>query len=228
LCLKKKKDGVHCVLKMKDKEEKVVVDRIISLRRGASLMGLGLETVGMDEKSDFVKVNDRMETDVGGIYAIGDIAAPESKHYSHRSSAGGIVAAENAMGMDNLFEQRTATRVLFTQPQVACVGLTSREAKQAGYDVVKGSAPLSMNPLGMIISQTDGIIEVVADKKYGEVLGMHFIGQGACEMAGQAVLAVQMEATLEDLTLSTFPHPTLSESVAEAARDALGIPIYLP
>jgi dihydrolipoamide dehydrogenase len=228
LCLKKKKDGVHCALKVKDEEETVVVDRIISLRRGASLMGLGLETVGLDEKSDFIKVNDRMETDVDGIYAIGDIAAPESKHYSHLSSAGGIVAAENAMGMDSLFEHRAITRVLFTQPQVACVGLTSREAKKEGYEAMTGAAPLSMNPFGMIISQNEGIVEIVAEKKYGQLLGIHFVGQGACEMAGQAVLALQMEATLEDLTRATFPHPTLSESVAEAARDALGIPIYLP
>ena len=91
-----------------------------------------------------------------------------------------------------------------------------------------GAAPLSMNPFGMIISQNEGIVEVVAEKKYGQVLGIHFIGQGACEMAGQAVVALQMEATLEDLAKATFPHPTLNESVAEAARDALGIPIYLP
>ena len=85
-----------------------------------------------------------------------------------------------------------------------------------------------MNPFGMIISQNEGLVEVVAEKKYGEVLGINFIGQGACEMAGQAVLAIQMEATLEELARATFPHPTLSESVAEAARESLGRPIYLP
>ena len=106
--------------------------------------------------------------------------------------------------------------------------LVARRLSDLGYEVMTGAAPLSMNPFGMIISQNEGLVEVVAEKKYGEVLGMHFIGQGACEMAGQAVLALQMEATLEDLTRVTFPHPTLSESVAEAARDALGIPIYLP
>ena len=145
--------------------------------------------MGLDEKGDFIPVNERMETHVDGIYAMGDLAAPETRHYSHLASQGGIVAAENAMGMESTFDHRTITRVLFTQPQVACIGLTSKEAKKAGYDAVVGAAPLSMNPFGMIISQTEGIIEVVADKKYGEVLGMHFSGQGACEMAGQAVLA---------------------------------------
>ncbi len=228
LSLKKKKDGLHCALRTKDKEETVVVDRVISLRRGAALTELGLETVGLDGKGDFIPVNERMETPVGGIYAMGDLAAPETRHYSHLASQGGIVAAENAMGMESTFDHRTITRVLFTQPQVACIGLTSKEAKQAGYDVVEGAAPLSMNPFGMIISQNEGLVEVVAEKKYGEVLGMHFIGQGACEMAGQAVLAIQMEATLEELARATFPHPTLSESVAEAARECLGRPIYLP
>jgi dihydrolipoamide dehydrogenase len=228
LGLKKAKDGVHCALKMKDEERTVVVDRVLSLRRRASLKGLGLETVGLDEQNDFIKVNERQETDVDHIYAIGDVAAPETNHYSHLSSAGGIVAAENAMGMDSTLEHRTTPRVLFTDPQVACVGLTPREAKKEGYEVVTGSAPLSMNPFGMITSQNEGIVEVVADKNYGEVLGVHFVGEAAGEMAGQGVLAIQMEATLEDLAKIVFPHPTLSESVAEAARDALGIPIYLP
>jgi dihydrolipoamide dehydrogenase len=226
--IKKKKDGLYCVLRVKDKDETIVVDRVISLRRGASISGLGLDTVGLDEKSDFIKVNERMETRVAGIYAIGDLAADETRHYSHLSSTGGIVAAENAMGMESFFDHRTIARVVFTQPQVACVGLTAKEAKEAGYDVATGAAPLSMNPFGMIISQNEGLVEVVAEKKYGEILGINFIGQGACEMAGQAVLAIQMEATLEEIAKATFPHPTLSESLAEAARECLGRPIYLP
>ena len=226
--VKKTKKGLECVLREKEKEETHIVDRVISLRRGASLSGLGVDTVGLNETADHIEVNERMETAVDGIYAIGDVAAPEEMHYSHVSSAGGIVAAENAMGMKQTLDRRNICRVLFTRPQVACVGLTGKAAKAAGYEVVAGSAPLSMNPFGMIISQSEGIIEVVADKKYGEVLGIHFIGQGACEMAGQAVLAIQMEATLEELTRAAFPHPTLSESVAEAARECLGRPIYLP
>lgn len=226
--LTKKKDGLHAVLSRKGKQERVVVNRVIGLRRGASLTGLGLDTVGLDEKAEFIQVDDRMATGVKGIYAIGDIAAPETRHYSHLASTGGIVAAENAMGMDTVFDHRTIARVLFTQPQVACVGLANRDAKRAGYDIITGSAPLSMNPFGMLTSQNNGMVEIVAEKKYGEILGIHIIGEGACEMAGQAVLAIQMEATLEELTRATFPHPTLSESLVEAARGCLGRPIFLP
>jgi len=108
------------------------------------------------------------------------------------------------------------------------VGLTGKEAKKAGYDVVVGAAPLSMNPFGMILSQTEGVVEIVSEKRYGEILGIHIIGESACEMAGQAVLAMQMEGTLEELARATFPHPTLSESLPEAAREALGQAIYIP
>ena len=94
--------------------------------------------------------------------------------------------------------------------------------------LVLGVATYSMNPFGMILSESEGIVGVVAEKKYGELLGVHMIGKAASEMAGLAVLAIQMRATLAQLSRTCFPHPTLSESLAEAARDAHGNPIYLP
>ena len=228
LALKKKSVGVEAVMAVKDKEETLQVDLVIALHRAAAVKGLGLETVGLDEKAEFLPVNERMETGVKGLYAIGDLTAPEKKHFSHAASSGGLVAAENAMGLNRVFNERTVTRIAFTSPQVACVGLTGKEAKARGYEVAVGAAPLSMNTLGMITVQTDGLVEVVADKRYGEILGIHIIADSACEMIGQGVLAIQQEMTLEELAQTTFPHPTLSESIAEAARDALGAAIYLP
>ena len=228
LALMEKSGGVEAVMAVKDKEETLQVDLVIALHRVAAVKDLGLETVGLDEKAEFLRVNERMETGVKGLYAIGDLTAPENKHFSHVASSGGLVAAENAMGMNRVFNERTVTRVAFTSPQVACVGLTGKEAKGMGYEVVTGAAPLSMNTLGMITVQTDGLVEIVADKRYGEILGIHIIGDSACEMIGQGVLAIQQEMTLEELARTTFPHPTLSESIAEAARDALGAAIYLP
>lgn len=226
--LKPEKDGLQVTLQVKDREERLSADILIALRRQACLTGLGLESVGLDEKGEYLPVNEHMETGVEGLFAIGDLTAPEERHYSHLASSGGIVAAENAMGLPSILNSNTASRVLFTQPQVACVGLTLKAAKEAGYDAVSGTAPLSMNPLGMILAQNEGMVEVVAEKRYGEILGVHIIGDGAAEMAGMGVLAIQMEATLEELARAVFPHPTLSEFLAEAARDALGRPIYLP
>ncbi|MBN2032502.1 MAG: FAD-dependent oxidoreductase [Deltaproteobacteria bacterium] len=226
--LNKDKEGLRVLFSGRGRGEELVFDRVISIRRKAWLSNLGLDILGLDDKAEYVEVNERMETSVPGIYAIGDLTSPETMHYSHLSSAGGMAAAENAMGGNSSFHRRSRCRILFTRPQVACVGLTGKEATRAGYDIITGAAPLSMNPFGMLISQTEGIVEVVAEKKYGEVLGVHFIGEGAAEMAGQGVIAIQMEATLEELARAAFPHPTLSESLAEAARDALGTPIYLP
>jgi dihydrolipoamide dehydrogenase len=228
LSLKRKKAGTGVVMTVKEKEEFLEVDLVITLQRGAALQGLGLETVGLHEAVEFLPVNERMETGLKGLYAIGDLAAPENKQYSHLASCGGFAAAENAMGLSRSLDERTLTRIVFTKPQVACVGLTGKEAKEKGYEVVVGSAPLSMNTFGMMTAQTEGLVEVVAEKRYGEILGIHLIGSGVSEMAGQGVLAVQQEMTLEELAQTTCPHPTLSESLAEAARDALGIPIYLP
>jgi dihydrolipoamide dehydrogenase len=221
-------EGLQCIVKVKDREERITVDRVIRLQRDTNLAELGLEAVGLKGEKGVVEVNERMETGVNGIYAIGDLTAPEDRRYSHLASAGGIVAAENAMGLGSSIDRRTVSRVAFTQPQVACVGLTEPEAKKSGYEVITGTAPLAMNPFGMLTAQSEGIVEVVADKQNGEIVGLHILGESAGEMAAQAVLAIQLKATLEDLTRTTFPHPTLSESLAEAARDCLGRPIYLP
>lgn len=224
----RKGDDLAVDLNSKDGRETVVVDRVITIERTAALKNLGLKAINLDEDSEYIAVNNKMETEIEGVYAIGDLTTSPEHHYSHRASEMGIIAAENAMGKDSAINPRTFTRILFTQPEVACVGLTPKEAKNESYDVIVGSAPLSMNPFGMILSENEGIVEVVADKKYGEILGVNLIGAAASEMAGQAVLAIQMEATLDDLDKTPLPHPTLSESLAEAARDALGKPIYLP
>jgi dihydrolipoamide dehydrogenase len=224
----KKNDGLSVVLSTKGASETVVVDKLITLERSADLKDIDVATVNLDEGSEYLSVNEKMETAAKGVYALGDLTGPPSQHYSHRASETGIIAAENAMGQESTINPKTNTRVLFTQPQVACIGFTAREAKAAGYDIIVGSAPLSMNPFGMILAEHEGLVEVVADKECGELLGMHIIGTAAAEMAGQAVLALRMEGMLEDLATASFPHPTLSESIAEAARDALGRPIHLP
>jgi dihydrolipoamide dehydrogenase len=225
---RKEPDGLHVELEREEGIETVVADRLAILDRKAAMGDLGLRSLGLSEEGEFLKVNERMETAVAGVYGIGDLTGPLSMHYSGLASAGALVAAENAMGVHAAINPKTFTRVLFTQPQIACVGLTKREAKHLGYDVVVGSAPYSMNSLGMLLSEEDGIVEVVAERKYGELLGAHFFGSAATEMAGQAVMAIDLEITLEQLGRTSFPHPTLSESFSEAARDALQRPIYLP
>jgi len=219
--IKKVRGGLSVSVSSEKGEAALEVDIVISVDRTSSLEGLGLETVGLDSNVPFIRVNEKLETGAEGVYAIGDLTGLPGRHYSHVASSQGIIAAENASGKSLFFNPRTAPRVLFAKPQVACVGLTPKEATEAGYDVVTGTAPLSMNPMGMILSQQEGAVEVVAEKRYGEVLGIHIIGAHASEMAGACSMAIQLEATLNDIDMAVFPHPTLSESIAEAARECL-------
>jgi dihydrolipoamide dehydrogenase len=200
----KQEDGLTVELSAKEGLKEVVVDRIVTLERAAALKGIGLKTIGLDEESSFLAVNEKTETTVEGIYAIGDLTAPPEQHYSHRAAEMGIVAAENAMGKGTSLNPRTLSRVLFTHPEVASVGLTPKEARGNGYEVIVGAAPLSMNPLGMIRAEDEGIVEVVADKSYGEILGVHLIGTAVSEMIGEALMAIQTEATVETLVPPPF------------------------
>jgi dihydrolipoamide dehydrogenase len=226
--VQKEEGGLHAKLMTKSGEKETVVDKIIYAERVAFLDDLGLGAVGISEARPYVQVNSRMETGARGVYATGDLVGDISRYYSRMAAEGGIVAAENAMGQNASVNMKAFTGVLFTDPQVACVGLTPKEARNAGYDVVVGCAPLSMNTLGMIFSEKEGVVELVTERRFGEALGIHIVGRYASEMAGEAMLAIQMETTVEELARISFPHPTLSESLAEAARDALGRPIYLP
>jgi len=211
----KKKDGLHIELSSKDGREILVVDRIITIERRAFLKGLGLEKILPGDTGPYLSVNNKMETGVEGLYAIGDLTGPQLRHYSHLSSEQGIVAAENAMGRDVAINPRTVTRVLFTQPQIACVGLTPKEAKKAGYDVVVGSAPYSMNPFGMIISENEGIVELVAEKKYGELLGVHFFGRASNPSYQDGD---DFGGTREDLFPSSDPERIISRSRERCLR----------
>lgn len=219
--LERVRSNWHCALSTEKGITEIEAEAVFCLDRISSIEDLGLENVGLDPSAPFLEVDKSLQTKAEGIYAVGDAAGPPAMHFSHLASAQGAVAAENAMGRHKIFDPRTNPRILFTRPQIACVGLTPRQAKESGYDVVSGLSSLSMNPLGMILSQQEGAVEVVADKRYGELLGVHVIGDFATEMIGPCALALKMEATVEELAETTFPHPTLSESISEAARDCL-------
>ncbi|MEW6664045.1 MAG: FAD-dependent oxidoreductase [Thermodesulfobacteriota bacterium] len=222
------KDGLRVCLTGREPLEERGIDAVLTLERAAELKGIGLPNLHLDEDAPFLAVNEKTETAAEDVFAVGDMTASSRHHYSHRAAAMGIAAGENAMGKPSSVNHRTIPRVLFTRPEVASVGLTPREARERGYEIGVGAAPLSMNPLGMIRGEEEGMIEIVADRKYGEILGIHIIAATASEMIGQALMAIQLELTLHELAATPFPHPTLSESMAEAARDALGRAIYLP
>jgi dihydrolipoamide dehydrogenase len=196
---------------------------VVYASRRPALKDLGLETVGLKD----LAVDQFQATKVKGVFAIGDVSG--GTMLSHLASAQGLAAAENALkGGQAAVNPRAVPRVIYTRPQVAAVGLTEAAAKEAGYDVVTGLVPLGVNAMAMIQGQAEGVIKVVGEAKYGELLGVHLIGPTATELIGLASLAIQMEATLEDLARAVLPHPTIAESLADAARAALGRAVYLP
>jgi dihydrolipoamide dehydrogenase len=219
----KDQEGLCAVLSVKGKEETRRFDRAIYFDRRPALAELGLDTVGLKDLS----VDEHLASRVPGIWAVGDAVGKEP-FLSHRSSAMGIVAAENALGAQRVFNPNTVPRVAYTNPQAASVGLTEDQAEEAGYEVLAGTAAIAASPMAMIQGVSSGVVKVVGEKRYGELLGVHIVAPFATEIIGTGALAIQMEATLEDLARSALPHPTIAESLSDAAREALGWAIYIP
>jgi dihydrolipoamide dehydrogenase len=218
-------EGCVACLKGPKEEVNLSVQRVLAAFRRPNSQGL--EKAGVELGPDGeVLVDEYMQTSLKAIYAIGDLTG--GTMLSHASSFMAIPAAENAMGQKIKFNERLVPRVLWTIPQVAAVGLSEDQAEDQGYDVDIGEFPYSINGLAMSLNQMAGSVRIVADSKYGEILGMHIVGAGATENIGEGVLAMQLECTAKELARGLRPHPTFSETVVDAARDVGGWALYLP
>ncbi len=215
----------HAVTLSGDKA--AMVDKVVVCSRRPNTDNLGLESAGVDlDENGFIVVNEKLETSCGSAYAIGDVTG--GWMLSHASSSMAVFAAENAMGADQVFPFHLIPRGVWTNPEVGAVGLTEEEAEAKGYEVKIGDFPYSINGMAMLRGQVDGAVKIVADAKYDEILGVHIVGAHATEIIGEAVTAMQMEATLTELARSIRVHPTFSEPVVDAARAALDWALYLP
>ena len=209
------------------KEHSVKVEKVLVSKREPNTTDLGLEKLGVALNEDKgIRVNDRLETSVEGIFAIGD--ATGGWMLSHAASSMSVFAAENAMGANNRYPFNLIPRCLWTQPGMGAVGLSEEDAEKKGYDVETGVFPYAINGLAMVRNQVDGAVKIVSDARYGEILGVHIVGSNATEIIGEAVMAMQLEATVQELARSIRVHPTFSEAVVDAARDAGNWALYLP
>ena len=217
-----------CTVEAEDgKREEITVDCVlIGVGRRPVTDGLGLEQAGVKTERGFVVVDDHLRTNVPGIYAIGDITG--KKLLAHLASHQGIVAVENIAGHDQPMDYKVVPGCTYTHPEVASVGLTEKQAQEAGHDVLVGRFPFQASGRAQTAGDTDGMVKVVADRKYGELLGVHIIGPEASEMIPEGALALKLEATLEDITTTIHAHPTLAEATMEAALAATGQAIHLP
>ncbi len=208
-------------------EKWVKAARIVVGGRKPNTAGMGLESLGLKLKDDgAINVNDRLETSVTGVYAIGDVTG--GWMLSHAASTMGVTAAENAMGGEALFRSHLVPRGLWTNPEMAAVGISEEEAGKQGLDINVGYFPYPVNGLAMLRGQVDGAVKIISEAKYGQILGVHIVGAGATELIGEAVMALQLECTVDELAHSIRMHPTFSECMMDAARDASSWALYLP
>ncbi|MBN1383129.1 MAG: dihydrolipoyl dehydrogenase [Deltaproteobacteria bacterium] len=199
---------------------------LVAVGRKPNIEGLGLESVGIKTERGKILVNDRMETNVPGIYAAGD--AIGGVLLAHVASAEGEVAAENALGKDSVMDYTVVPHCIYTAPEVASIGLTENQAREKGIDFKVGNFPFAANPKAMIIGQRDGFVKIVSDAGSGDILGIHIFGHQATELIAEAAVALKLKASVADVAATIHAHPSLSETVREAVLDAQGIPIHMP
>lgn len=187
-----------------------------------NLKGIGL---AIDDRG-FIKVDAKRRTNIPHIFAIGDICGQPM--LAHKASHEGVLVAEVIGGANRVYDAKTVPAVIFTDPEIASVGLTEDECRQKGYSDLKiGKFPFAANGRAVSLMETDGFVKVIADAKTDVILGVHIVGPEASNLISEAALAIEMGARLQDIALTIHPHPTLGETMMEAAEAALGHAIHI-
>lgn len=220
-------DKYRVVLTGKKGTETVEFDQIlVAVGRRPNTDNIGLEntSIKLDERG-LIVVDAEMRTSAPHIFAIGDIVP--GFQLAHKASREGKIAAEVLSGHPAAFDNRSIPAVVFTHPEISWTGLTEREAKEQNIEVKVGKFPLVALGRARTIGQTDGFCKVIADAQTDLILGVAVVGPHASELIAEGALALEMGATLEDLMATIHPHPTLSESIMEAAEAAAGMPVHM-
>ena len=199
---------------------------LVTIGRTPNHEGIGLEKAGVKlDSKGFVLVDAQRKTNVAGIYAIGDIAGQPL--LAHKGSKEGIVAADAIAGKKAAYDVVAMPAVIFTDPEIATVGLTEAEAREKGVQVQVGIFPFAANGRALSVGEPEGFVKMIGDAKTGRLLGVHIVGAEASNLISEAALAIEMGAHVEDLALTVHPHPTLPETLMEAAEATLGHAIHI-
>ncbi len=220
-------DKVTVTYQDKDGEHEMVVDKLIVAvgRRAATEGVIAAESqVSVDERG-LIHVNEKCETNVPGVYAIGD--AVRGPMLAHKGSEEGVMVAEIIAGHHAQLNYDIMPNVIYTHPEVAWVGKTEEELKEEGIDYQAGAFPFAASGRAKARGDTDGQVKILRDKKTDRMLGAHIIGPSASELLGQSVLAMEFDGTIEDIAMTIHAHPTLSEAMHEAALSADGRAIHI-
>ncbi|NNF13860.1 MAG: dihydrolipoyl dehydrogenase [Gemmatimonadetes bacterium] len=224
-----KDDGVTVTFTDKKGESHTMdVDYVLSaVGRVPNSEDLGLDAAGVKtDDRGFIEVDDQLRTNVAGVYAIGDVAGRQL--LAHKASHEGIVCVEHIAGESHhTVDYGNVPNCTYCHPEVASVGMTEEEAKEAGHDIEVGKFPWVGIGRAVASGHSDGFIKVIRDTKYSEILGAHIVGPHATELIAEFVVGRHLESTVEEMEKAMHPHPTLSEGVAEGALAALGRPIHV-
>ncbi len=221
-------NGIAVRLRLPDgtSAERVVDKVLVAVGRKPRTEGIGLETVGIQLDRGMIPVDGFMETSAKGVFAIGDVVA--TQQLAHVASAEGILAVEKIAGRSvhplNYDHMPSAT---YCTPEVASVGLSEAKAIEKGYEVRVGKFPFAASSKATILGENEGLVKIVSEARYGEILGVHVVGPHATDLIAEAVVALEHEATSESLMHAVHAHPTLSEAVAEAAHGAAERPLHV-
>jgi dihydrolipoamide dehydrogenase len=220
-------DGLLAAVATAKGEVGVNADKVlVAVGRRPNVEDLGLEAAGVRVEKGGIPVDERMQTNVPGIYAIGD--ATGGMLLAHVASLGGEVAVENALGHASTLDLKTVPSCVYTEPEVASVGLTEQQASESGYDVQVGRFPLNANGKALTFGESRGQVKVVSEARFGEVLGLHIVAPHASDLIHEGGLALALEATIDELIATVHGHPTLGEAVREAALEVRGEALHLP
>ena len=192
---------------------------LVAIGRKPNTASLNLDAGGIKHDRGRILVNERMQTNISGVYAIGDCVAGYAQ-LAHTASAMGEVAAENICGKDAVYDESTNPTCVYMEPEAASVGLTEEQCKARGIAYKVGKFPMAANGKALILNGGEGLVKIIAGEKYGEVLGMHIIGPRATDLIAEGALAIRLEATLDELIDTIHSHPTVTETMREAALHA--------
>ncbi len=225
---KKTSTGYEVTVEINGKDEIIKADKIlvtVGRRPNGDQSNLKGAGIAIDERG-FVKVDAQRRTNIPHIFAIGDICGQPM--LAHKASHEGVMVAEIISGINRVYDAKTVPAVVFTDPEISSAGMTEAECKAKGFtDLLISKFPFAANGRAVSMSETEGFVKMIADKKTHVLLGIHIVGPDASNLISEAVLAIEMGARLEDVALSIHPHPTLGETMMESAEATLGHAIHI-
>ena len=224
--IKKNHQNLEVLISTSDGEKKLETEKVLlAAGRVPELGNIDVQRLGIELDGKAIKVDEKMRTNIPGIYAVGDVVGRIM--LAHVASREGIVAVENISGKETLMDYKVVPNCVFSMPEVASVGLTEEEARKENNNIKVSKFPFMANGKALGMGETEGMVKIIADADTSELLGFHILGVHASDLIAEGTLALSMEATAFEIINTIHAHPTLAEAIAEAAEGIVGKPLHL-